>query len=180
MLLLTSLNLFSQQSNHEFHLSSPFQLNSDNDDVNGVDQLNFKRRRFAGNTFYAELGGFGTYYTINYELTLQSMDRRVMNLRIGGGMYSDVENGTKASKVSLPALLYMGFGEANMLEIGVGVTYRIFIQNEIIPSASLGFRHQKPFGGFMYRIAFTPTIETDDSGYKIIRFWGGLSLGFSF
>ncbi len=180
VLLFASLNLFSQQSNQKFHLSYPFQLNSDNDDVNGINQLNFKRKRFAGNTIYAEIGGFGYYYTVNYEMTVQSVDRRMMNLRIGAGFMPETEGDTKATKISLPLLLNLAFGESNQFEIGVGVTYRIFIEKEVIPSASIGFRHQKPFGGFMYRIAFTPTVETDDVGYKIISFWGGLSLGFSF
>jgi len=161
-------------------MPQPSMLNYENDDINGIKQINFKRKRFAGNTIYAELGGFGYYYTVNYEASLQSIDRRMMTLRIGGGLYSDEENGTKASKISIPALLYLAFGEANMFEVGAGITYRIFIKNEIIPSASIGFRHQKALGGFMYRIAITPTVETNDAGYKDFNFWGGVSLGFSF
>lgn len=180
VLLIVSLNLFSQKSNYSYQLPSSFQLISDNDDVNGINQLNFKRKRFAGNTIYAEIGGFGYYYTINYELTFQSMDRRNMNFRIGAGVMPETEGDIKGTKISVPALLNLAFGETNQFEIGVGITYRTFIENEIIPSASIGFRHQKAFGGFMYRFAFTPTIETDDAGYKIINFWGGLSLGFAF
>ena len=180
MFFFVSFNLFSQQSNRELHIPQPSLLNYDNNDVNGIEQINFKRKRFAGNTIYAEMGGFGYYYSVNYEVSLQSIDRRMMTFRIGGGLYSDVENGKKASKISIPALLYLAFGEANMFEIGAGITYRIFIDNEIIPSASIGFRHQKALGGFMYRFAFTPMVVTNDAGYKDIKFWGGLSLGFSF
>ncbi len=175
-----SLNLFSQQSNRELYISQPFILNYDNDNVNGIKQIDFKRKRFAGNTIYAELGGFGYYYSVNYEVSLQSIDRRMMTFRIGGGLYSDEEKGAKASKISIPALLYLAFGEDNMFEVGAGITYRIFTENEIIPSASIGFRHQKARGGFMYRFAFTPTVEMNDAGYKDIKLWGGLSLGFSF
>ncbi len=180
MLFLASLNLFSQQNNHSFQSSSLLELNSYNDNVDGVNQVNFRRKRFAGNIIYAEIGGLGYYYTVNYEMTIQSMDRRMMNLRLGAGFMPETKDGTKATRISLPLLFYLAFGEINQFEVGAGVTYRIFIEKKIIPSASFGFRHQKPFGGFMYRIAFTPTVEMDDAGYRIISFWGGISFGYAF
>lgn len=182
-LILFSLHTFAQQSNINLLSKkiSPNFIAFENDDVHGIKNYNFKRKRFANNTIYAEIGGFGYYYTVNYEAMLQSMGRRMLNFRIGAGLISETnDKDTKANKISIPGLLYFSFGETNMLDIGIGITYRIYIENEIIPSGSLGFRHQKALGGFMYRIAITPTIETNESGYKIIQFWGGLSLGYAF
>ena len=180
LFVLFPLFSFPQYENRCFDLPFSKDINIGNNTVNGIERINFKRKRLAGNTIYVEVGGLGYYYTINYEATLQSISRRTLNMRLGAGFISDVEKNTKATKISLPILLNLGFGETNQLEIGAGITYRIFIENEIIPSASIGFRHQKSLGGFMYRIAFTPTIETDDSNYEIIRFWGGISVGFAF
>ena len=122
LLFLPSFDIYAQgeygQTSTLIISSCPFP------DIYLAEGTKFHRKRFAGNVVYAELGGFGKYYTINYERVLQSMETRMLNFRIGAGIYSDTDGDTKASKISIPILLNFSIGRSNLFEIGGGITYR--------------------------------------------------------
>ena len=124
----------------------------------------FRKRRLGMHTFSLEGGYFygyykGLRYSINYDILLQSGLKDALTFRIGAGLNKGV-NGTtiKTDEVFFPFGIYILLGNINLLEIGLG-GYYFENRRALNPFASIGFRHQKPRGGFMYRVAFDLHLE---------------------
>lgn len=124
----------------------------------------FKKRRYATHTFYAEAGLFAGYYqgkrySINYELLAQSAERNALTLRIGYG-HNEASNDSSyhGNEKFVPVAVNILIGYKNLFEIGIGSYYYV-VRKIITPYISLGFRHQKPQGGFNYKIAVDLHLE---------------------
>lgn len=144
------------------------------------------RAETARNAAYFELGGSAVVPSINYERRLT--DRWFG--RIGASVVTgESENDTDttfvfpitASSVSRPASnhhLELGGG----VTISTGDTQDIFDDFEeedeeftrVFASGILGYRYQRPDGGFQFRAAFTPIIGGGD-----FLPWVGVSAGYA-
>lgn len=124
----------------------------------------FKKRRLGLHTLFLEGGYFigyynGLRYSVNYDLLLQSSEKSALTLRIGAGLNKATNDSTvNEDEVFFPFGINLLFGHVNHFELGLGGYY--FENRQVLnPYFSIGFRHQKPRGGFMYRIAFDLHLE---------------------
>jgi hypothetical protein len=121
----------------------------------------------ARNHFFLELLGNGGAYSINYERFLA--DRWTVRLGFSEwssqGFWSNNEN----TYLLVPVTSSLLFGKgSNFLEVGGGVVWGRITKkydNGIAPTEKrivtnltgfLGYRHQHPYGGFVFRAGFTP------------------------
>ncbi|PIX36574.1 MAG: hypothetical protein COZ59_00350 [Bacteroidetes bacterium CG_4_8_14_3_um_filter_31_14] len=119
----------------------------------------FKKRRFRINTIFLEGGYFWSYYTgtrysINYDILMQSGEKSAFTARIGYGLNNAVKDSLNDfnQEPFIPIGINILIGRINELEFGAGGYY--FKYRKIIPPyLSIGFRHQSPRGGFMFRVA---------------------------
>ncbi len=145
--------------------NEPISLNySSNDNELTKPRPGFKKRRLGIHTPFVECGYFFGYYTgirysVNYDLLVQSGDRNALSARIGIGINKATNDSTvKGDEYFYPLGINLLLGNINDLELGFGAYY--FADRKALnPYFSLGFRHQKPKGGFMYRIAFDIHLE---------------------
>jgi hypothetical protein len=117
----------------------------------------FKRQRLGSQTFYLEGGYFygyykGLRYSLNYDGILQADETNALSIRLGVG-YSQATNDSTVvgQEVFFPVSIHVFFGKKNHFDIGLGGYY--FENRQVItPMLFIGFRHQNPKGGIMYRI----------------------------
>lgn len=144
---------------------------------------------FAQNSVYIELGGTGLIYSINYERNLIKGKTLYANARIGiTAIPNDYYN------VPLELILLKG-KKKSFIEVGLGYSpwiepnsYKDNFRRESYTRVShyfvpkLGYRYQKPKGGFLFKISVTPTIfYISDTYYNNdFNLWGGISLGYCF
>ena len=146
----------------------------------------------ARNHLFFELLGNGGVYSINYERFLT--DRWALRLGFADwdaeGFWSDSEK--NYLMVPVTSSLLFGHG-SNFLEVGAGLVWGRVTKdydNNSQPrerqtitnlTGILGYRHQPPAGGFVFRIAFTPFYSlNDEDGWPEDDFtpsfgvsWGG-------
>lgn len=147
----------------------------------------------ARTALYLEILGNGGLYSINVERKLTSK----FFGRVGVGSWSTEGGYGDETFVTFPVMGNFLFGEgANRLELGAGLmvgwssSKSVFGEgndrNQGIFSltAVVGYRYQKPGGGFMGRIGLTPFVDLSgnedpylDSGFYLS---GGVSVGYSF
>ncbi len=118
----------------------------------------FKKHRYSVNTFFLEGGYLWGYYTgirysVNYDIILQSSEKSAFTARIGYGINKATNDSTIIKdEPFIPIGINILVGRINELEIGAGGYY--FKYRRVIPPyLSIGFRHQEPKGGFMFRVA---------------------------
>ena len=144
----------------------------------------------ARNAFYVELLGNGLIYSVNY-------DRRLTdNLagRVGFAFVSGEDSdGDRASIVIAPVMGSYLFGEGNShFEAGLGVLLASASVEDVgsgdedwfdetvegstvLGTGVLGYRYQRPDGGFVFRVGLTPVFTTSDFAP-----WFGISFGYGF
>lgn len=136
-----------------------------------------------GEAIYAELGGAGLIWTVNYDTRFSEADDK-LGARIGFGFFDDA--------IHIPLQLNYLFGEGNhKLELGLGTTV-FFIgegrisSEDVAASAALMYRFQKKEGGFLFRVGLSPSVFLTGYGgeggdiQKIFWFWPGISAGYKF
>ena len=165
--------------------------NADQEDEDGDAE---KVVRTAKNVVFAELGGNGIVYSINYE---RLFDDTGFGVRVGfsyisfGSSASDGVNtsSTKLSYLAVPILVNYYLGSANhKLQLGLGLTIShvsVGVSGNsltgsadgIVPlvTAAIGYRYMPAKGGFNFSIGFTPFFIP--SGDKSFLPWAGLGLG---
>lgn len=137
------------------------------------------------NSIYFEALGNGGLYSVNYDrLFSENFGARV------GFMYLSELDFFFASAEDLlliPATMNYFLGSKHKFELGAGVVLASvsstgafgFKNNQsasnVVGTATIGYRYQKPQGGFLFRAGFTPLFNS--SGFEP---WGGLSIGVSF
>lgn len=154
------------------------------------------------NAVYLELGGNGLFYSLNYDKLINLSTRVKLAPRIGFS-YLPYDGGNDFKNLIIPTELNFLYGKTaqskNFAEAGVGLTFLEFIngfrngdKNDPVSKFAnvtlvrLGYRHQKPTGGLMYRAGLLVPITQDEfSKQKVgddifFRLWAGFSLGYSF
>ena len=136
------------------------------------------------NSLYFEALGNGILYSINYDRMInENFGGRIgiMYLPEFGIIFSSIEN-----LVMMPVMLNYFVGEKHKLELGAGIVYSSFDKGDlfkfeaegksgVVGTATIGYRYQKPEGGFLWRIGFTPFFSNE-----VFVPSGGISLGYSF
>ena len=151
--------------------------------------------QYAKNGGYLELGGNGGLYSLNYERFL-SPD---FSIRAGFASYSGESwwGDEETSVTTFPLLGNYFYGNgSNRLELGAG----ILLGSKKVKSgwgeemnrsstifdltAVVGYRYQKPAGGFIFRAGFTPfyALSGGEDAYPDEGFTpsGGISFGYAF
>ncbi len=124
----------------------------------------FKKRRYGRHTFFVEGGYFAGYYTgkrysINYDILAQASESNALTIRIGYGRNEATNDSTYlGGEKFIPLGINILIGRKNQFEVALG-GYYYTVRKILTPYLSLGFRHQNPKGGFMYRLALDMHLE---------------------
>ena len=137
----------------------------------------------APNAVYLELGGNGLLYSLNYDRLLTPR----VAARVGFMGLGAATDSVSGGVIAAPLMVSYLFGEGNShFETGLGVMLAAGAIDEVgeledegfsgaIGTATVGYRYQRPGGGFVFRAGVTPLFDT--SG---IAPWVGISLGYGF
>ena len=137
----------------------------------------------ARNAYYLEVGGNALIYSINYERLLTD---RIVG-RVGGMFFGASGEDSSAGVLAAPIMASYLWGEGNSrFETGVGILLVTGgIQNVegyededfsgTVGTGTLGYRWQRPQGGFIFRAGLTPVFSLDGIGP-----WFGASFGYAF
>ena len=137
----------------------------------------------ARNAFYLELGGNALLYSINYDRLLT--DR--VAARVGAMFLGAADEDSAAGVVGAPIMAsYLWGGGSSRFETGVGILlvsggienvegYEDEDFSGAAGTATLGYRYQRPTGGFVFRAGVTPIFSLDGIGP-----WFGVSFGYAF
>ena len=158
----------------------------------------------ALNSVYFEGGGNGLFYSFNYDRAFNLSNKIKLAPRAGVSFLPDIDKHDHLKNFIIPIELNLLYGNnklsKNFAELGIGVTFFEFVKgyktiNNIdqavigmsnVGLLRVGFRHQKPSGGIMYRAGLLVPISQD--GYSkqrvgddiFFRIWAGFSIGYSF
>jgi len=138
----------------------------------------------ASNTVYAEAGGPGLQYSVNYESHFAC---RVFG-RVGVSPFVPLPTATVvAMHFQVGALIG---GESSNLELGIGASpaYSVREGNDpffhVLGTATIGFRYMPTSSGMLFRVGFTPYFAArrvgQDGAIRLILPWGGVSMGYVF
>ncbi|MFN3759528.1 MAG: hypothetical protein ACK4SF_09940 [Algoriphagus aquaeductus] len=159
----------------------------------------------AKNAVFAEFAGNSGGYAMNYGRIIHQRNRMKLATSVGFSMFYRKGSEPIYSSYWVPVIpveMTAFLGNSNHhLELGGGfftLRNRTYSVNDNSPNniqeqkhwdqnilARIGYRYQKPDGGFFLRVAYTPTIVfvnsdvTDDPVY-FLPFSVGISLGVSF
>ena len=155
---------------------------------NTVSSQNQTSTKFQNkNSAQLELGGYGLFYSINYERILLNSDNFKTASQLGISYYPPT-TGVRD--------LWIPFGINEILSIGkhhieAGLGYTLIREaardqenNPLywfwsgVITGRFGYRFQKPNGRFIFRVAFTPLVEYGSS----LQFHpsAGVAVGYSF
>jgi hypothetical protein len=134
------------------------------------------------NSLYLELAGNAGYYSINYDIIFYQKGNFKIDWRNGFSLLPIIN-----LPIFFPFEVNTLFGKSkHHLECGLGYTPVIFLgetdkKYRDIFLFRLGYRYQKPEGGFLFRMGFTPGISNinEDAEYRFGP-WFGISIGKSF
>lgn len=153
--------------------------------------------RSAKTAIYTELFGNAGLYSINVERHLLEK----LNIRVGLGSWSNPRGELgEMNFLTIPVMFNSLFGNRNSkLELGTGLLLiwknfdpenKVFSgvedNNDTLANITgvLGYRFQKPDGGFMFRVGITPflPLSTDESAFPKPGFsvGAGISAGYGF
>ncbi|WP_152969615.1 hypothetical protein [Pedobacter sp. Hv1] len=167
--------------------------------------LNSTAQQSKKNSIYLELLGNSVIYSVNYDRIIPLSAQLKLVPRIGF-MYAPLstsEHFKGHNNISIPIevnLLWAKRTESkNFAEAGIGLSliglkeYKTSNLERVstnrfgqVLTARLGFRHQKPTGGFMYRAGLLIKIKQDErslatiSDDYFIKLYPGFSLGYTF
>jgi hypothetical protein len=154
----------------------------------------------AKKAVYLEVGGSSGIYAVNYSKIFHQKDKLKLNASAGFSMWRNQLNDFKT--IWLPAIpieVSALYGKSNHhLELGLGFTSYLsrtleinsetFEFNDKVVFGSLiplriGYRYQKPEGGFFFRIGYTPFFNVpvgEGKSWSFYPYWAGVSFGKSF
>jgi hypothetical protein len=133
--------------------------------------------RTAKNVIYAEVGGNAITLSVNYERFMTHN----LAVRVGVNAFGAIVVEDEPSVFIVPVMLTLVSGRSSShAEIGLGAR---FSSGDILdmgldgvyPTGTLGYRYQRPEGGFVARAGFTPILMAD-----AVWPWIGLSIGYAF
>lgn len=149
----------------------------------------------AKNALYLEVGANAIYYSINYERIFYQQANFKMAARAGvSAIPINIANKNYGGYI-LPLEIVGLLGKSkHHLEVGTGITpywmphqirgfeeeFDSYKFNAIIP-IRIGYRYQKPEGGFFFRAGYTPFYSLEEGMIRpFILLFGGVSVGKSF
>ncbi len=155
-----------------FLLNAVYSQNNDSIDV-------------AKNTFYLDLASKGAYYSLNYDRIFHRGDKLNYSYRIGFSIFNEI--------VALPFGINLLTGKENH-HIEFSITFMPYIEefksflskNDLSDKylyilTGIGYRYQKPEGGFYLKTAFLPMLILDPASSDFWKmdpeFKVGLSIG---
>lgn len=107
------------------------------------------------NTVYIEfLGSAGYLYNLSYDRVLISKGKRHFSAAVGF-QYFPVTAITRDRLLSITPQLNYFYGIKHHIEFGVGAVFG-FLYEGTAASFRIGYRYQKPSGGFFFKSGFTP------------------------
>jgi hypothetical protein len=135
------------------------------------------------NALYIEVGGNAGYYSLNYDIIFFQKGNFKLDWRNGFSLLPIIN-----LPIFIPLEINTLFGKSkHHFECGLGYTPVLFLgeTNEKYSDIILfrvGYRYQKPNGGLLLRIGFTPGISNVDINSDKYSFgpWFGISIGKSF
>lgn len=169
-------------------------------------QLTFAQT-LSYNSVYLELLGNAVGYSVNYDRIIPLNSRLKLAPRVGFEYIPKDQKGYQNyGNWSFPLELNVLYGKGpeskNFFEAGLGLSlfnliegYYLDDDGEIIGTKvkmakitmlRLGYRHQKPTGGLMYRIGVMTRLSQDQFSQSRVgddlfyRLWPGASLGYAF
>lgn len=154
---------------------------------------NYNGDKEAKNSVYLDIMGTGGWYSLNYERILFTKDKLDLGISSGASVthFKDFDRRFNPD-FSIPLSLNAFYGKNHHLEVGVGSTFASVVRADedylaqrylnINLTMTLGYRYQKPGGGFLFRAAYTPIIpvyrQISENGE--FKNWFSLSFGYSF
>jgi len=157
----------------------------------GFGQTFAQRGTTTKSSVYLEIGGAAGLWSLNYDRELWEIKENFkLYSRAGLGMYSEF-NGAGFPDVIIPISNMVLLGEGtHRVEAGGGITYYNWTlrdalkpdgfsrRYDLLGHLILGYRFQKPEGGLMFRVAYTPIIINYSN--KPFEHWAGGSIGYAF
>lgn len=141
----------------------------------------------ARNAVYGELGGNGDLLSFNYDRIVyqKAMVKALLRIGVASNSFFLAEESGIYPIVPVEALGMIGRFQKHF-EFGLGYTRRFTDDPNLLQNmyfSRLGFRYQRPTGGLVVRVGFTPFLSTESNrktpGPAIVpRF--GFSVGHSF
>lgn len=154
----------------------------------------------AKNAFYLEIGGSSGIYAVNYSRIFHQKGK--LKLNASGGLSMWPNEKTDSKTIWLPAIpleVSALYGKSNNhLELGFGITSYLdkilaidsetfelsdkVVFGAVIP-VRIGYRYQKPEGGFFFRIGYTPLFNVPvraGKSWSFNPYHAGVSFGKSF
>ncbi len=154
----------------------------------------------AKKAIYFEVGGSSGRYAINYSKIFHQKGKLKLNASAGFSMWRDQINDFKT--IWLPVIplevtalygksshhLEMGFGFTSYLSRTLDFdSEKLELEDKVVFGAviplRIGYRYQKPEGGFFFRVGYTPFFSVPVRAGRIWSFnpyWAGVSFGKSF
>ncbi|MEB2774256.1 hypothetical protein SYJ56_03010 [Algoriphagus sp. D3-2-R+10] len=156
----------------------------------------------ARNSVFLEIGGNAGQYAFNYGRIFHQKGGFKLNGSAGFSLWADPIEGSTIWNPAVPLEVSALFGKSkHHLEFGVGITP--YLQNEVnstfesgtlvqtrganhlaaILPFRVGYRYQKPEGGFFFRVGYTPFFDLPNKSGGTLNFQpihAGLGLGLSF
>jgi len=153
----------------------------------------------AKQAVYLEVGGNAGRYAFNYGRIFHEKGKLKLNASAGFSMFHHRLNAKTTWLPVVPVEISAFYGKSNHhLELGMGVTSYLTrslgfdsetfqTTDKVVFDAAIplriGYRYQKPEGGFFFRVGYTPIINFPTGGGQEWSFeprFAGLSLGLSF
>jgi hypothetical protein len=154
----------------------------------------------AKKAVYLEVGGGSGFYAINYSKIFHQKGMLKLSTSVGFSIWPNTNIDSKTSWLpALPLEISALYGKSNHhLELGMGFTSYLntsfdfdsetfetikkVVFDAFIP-LRVGYRYQKPEGGFFFRVGYTPFFNVPVGGREDWNFdprFAGISFGKSF
>ncbi|MFH2142545.1 MAG: hypothetical protein ABIJ97_08995, partial [Bacteroidota bacterium] len=154
-------------------------FNSNTPKVGEINDLEWRRRRIANWAVYGEFAGAAWYYSVNIENLFESKEMHMFTGRIGIGVLP----GESGTEINIPAMLNFLFGYKNHFAFGLGADFKMNNDgSQIYPIGDIGYRHQNPKGGIMYRVSVNvhfPRKEVAGVEDYVFEPWAGCGFGWA-
>jgi hypothetical protein len=154
----------------------------------------------AKNAVYLEVGGSSGRYAVNYSKIFHQKGKLKLNASAGFSMWRNEKLDSKTSWLPvIPLEVTALYGKSNHhLEMGFGFTSFLGTSLELVSGTfglrdkvvfgafiplRVGYRYQKPEGGFFFRVGYTPIIHfppRTGGNWSFYPYWAGVSFGKSF
>jgi hypothetical protein len=154
----------------------------------------------AKNAIYLEVGGSSGRYAVNYSKIFHQKGNLKLNASAGFSMWRNEKLDSRSSWLPvIPLEVTAFYGKSNHhLEMGFGVTSFLGTSLDIVSGTfefrdkvvfnafiplRVGYRYQKPEGGFFFRVGYTPIIDfppRTGGNWSFYPYHAGISFGKSF